>query len=296
MLEPSADEIRKWSNSVAQFMIDYLEGLRRRPVYRHTSSREIRSRLDPALPVKGTDFDSLLNVFQETIVRFSRQNAHPRMLGYVQSPGTPIAVFADLLASTLNANLTIWRSAPAPVDLERLTIDWIRQILGFKTGAGGLFVSGGSMANLIGIAMARQTKDYSSAPLRLYASSETHFSVAKAAALLGIGRENVRYVAVDERFRIRTDDLVAKIIADLEAGYVPFCVVANAGTVNTGANRSVGRDPRDCGPLPALDARGWKLWLYSRNRRENCSKAWSRQTRSPWILTNGFISRWMLAA
>ncbi len=232
MLEPSADEIRKWSNSVAQFMIDYLEGLRRRPVYRHTSSREIRSRLDPALPVKGTDFDSLLNVFQETIVRFSRQNAHPRMLGYVQSPGTPIAVFADLLASTLNANLTIWRSAPAPVDLERLTIDWIRQILGFKTGAGGLFVSGGSMANLIGIAMARQTKDYSSAPLRLYASSETHFSVAKAAALLGIGRENVRYVAVDERFRIRTDDLVAKIIADLEAGYVPFCVVANAGTVN----------------------------------------------------------------
>jgi len=235
MLEPSADEIRKWSNSVAQFMIDYLEGLRRRPVYRHTSSREIRSRLDPALPVKGTDFDSLLNVFQETIVRFSRQNAHPRMLGYVQSPGTPIAVFADLLASTLNANLTIWRSAPAPVDLERLTIDWIRQILGFKTGAGGLFVSGGSMANLIGIAMARQTKDYSSAPLRLYASSETHFSVAKAAALLGIGRENVRYVAVDERFRIRTDDLVAKIIADREAGYVPFCVVANAGTVNTGA-------------------------------------------------------------
>src|SRR6266487_5057681 len=235
MLEPSADEIRKWSNSVAQLMIEYLEGLRRRPVYRHTSSREIRSRLDPALPVKGTDFDSLLNVFQETIVRFSRQNAHPRMLGYVQSPGTPIAVFADLLASTLNANLTIWRSAPAPVDLERLTIDWIRQILGFKTGAGGLFVSGGSMANLIGIAMARQTKDYSSAPLRLYASSETHFSVAKAAALLGIGRENVRYVAVDERFKIRVDDLVAKITADLEAGYVPFCVVANAGTVNTGA-------------------------------------------------------------
>src|SRR5213082_4211420 len=235
MLEPSADEIRKWSNSVAQFMIDYLEGLRRRPVYRHTSSREIRSRLDPALPVKGTDFDSLLNVFQETIVRFSRQNAHPRMLGYVQSPGTPIAVFADLLASTLNANLTIWRSAPAPVDLERLTIDWIRQILGFNARAGGLFVSGGSMANLAAIAAARQTKDDSSGRLRIYASRETHFSVAKAAALLGIGRNNVCHVAVDERFKIRVDDLVAKITADLEEGYVPFCVVGNAGTVNTGA-------------------------------------------------------------
>jgi aromatic-L-amino-acid/L-tryptophan decarboxylase len=235
MLEPSADEIRDWGNSVTQFMIDYLGGLRDRPVYRHTSSRDIRDGLDPALPTKGIDFDGLLKVFRETIIPFSRQNAHPRMFGYVQSPGTPIAAFADLLASMLNANLTIWRSAPAPVELERLTIDWIRQILGFNAGAGGLFVSGGSMANLIGIAMARQTKNDSSGRLRIYVSQEGHFSVAKAAALLGIGQENVRNVAVDECFRIRKDDLVAKITADLEAGYVPFCVVANAGTVNTGA-------------------------------------------------------------
>jgi len=199
------------------------------------SSGRIRNRIDPALPSKGTDFDDLLKVFREAIVPFSRQNAHPRMFGYVQSPGTPLAAFADLLASTLNANLTVWRSAPAPVELERLTIDWIRQILGFNAEAGGLFVSGGSMANFAAIAAARQVKDCSSGRLRIYVSSETHFSIAKAAALLGIGRENVRQVAVDERFRIRVDDLVAKITADLEAGYVPFCVAANAGTVNTGA-------------------------------------------------------------
>jgi len=235
MLEPSPDEIRHWGNSVIEFMADYLGGLRDRTVYRHTSSREIRSGLDATLPINPIDFDGLLKVFRETIVPFSRQNAHPRMFGYVQSPGTAIVAFADLLASTLNANLTVWRSAPAPVELERLTIDWIRQILGFNAEAGGLFVSGGSMANLIGIAMARQTKDRSSGRLRIYASSETHFSIVKAAALLGIGRENVCHVAVDERFRIRIDDLVAKITADLEAGYVPLCVVANAGTVNTGA-------------------------------------------------------------
>jgi glutamate/tyrosine decarboxylase-like PLP-dependent enzyme len=235
MLDPSADEIRDWGNSVTEFMIKYLGDLRDRRVYRHTSSREIRDRLDAALPAKGIDFDSLLKVFCETIVPFSRQNAHPRMFGYVQSPGTALAAFADLLVSTLNANLTVWRSAPAPVELERLTIDWIRQILGFDAEAGGLFVSGGSMANLAAIAAARQAKDHPSDRLRIYASSETHFSIAKAAALLGIGRENVRIVAVDERFKIRVDDLVAKITADLEAGYVPFCVVANAGTVNTGA-------------------------------------------------------------
>src|SRR5437660_6605966 len=235
MLDPTPDEIGDWGNSVIQLMAEYLGGLRDHKVYRHISSRDIRDSLDPALPTKGIDFDALLKVFRENIIPFSRQNAHPRMFGYVQSPGTPLAAFADLLASTLNANLTVWRSAPAPVELERLTIDWIRQILGFNAEAGGLFVSGGSMANLAAIAAARQAKDYSSDRLRIYASSETHFSVAKAAALLGIGRENVRHVAVDEHLRMRADDLVAKITGDLEEGYVPFCVVANAGTVNTGA-------------------------------------------------------------
>src|SRR5205809_163609 len=235
MLDPSADEIRDWGNSVIQLMADYLGNLRDRKVYRHMSSREIPDRIDHTVPTKGIDLNGLLKVFRETVIPFRRQNAHPRMFGYVQSPGTPLAAFADLLASVLNANLTVWRSAPAPVELERLTIDWIRQILGFNAGAGGLFVSGGSIANFAAIAAARQAKDYLSGRLRIYASSETHFSIAKAAALLGIGRENVRLVAVDERFRMRLDDLVAKITADLEAGYVPFCVVANAGTVNTGA-------------------------------------------------------------
>jgi len=235
MLDPSADEMRAWGNSVVELMVDYLGEVGGRKIYGDFSSREIRARLDDALPANGGDFDSLLKVFRETIIPFSRQNAHPRMFGYVQSPGTPLAAFADLLASTLNANLTAWRSAPAPVDLERLTIDWIRQILGFDSGAGGLFVSGGSMANFAALAAARQAKNESSSRLRIYASSETHFSIAKAAMLLGIGRENVREVAVDESFRIRTDDLVAQITGDLKAGHIPFCVIGNAGTVNRGA-------------------------------------------------------------
>src|SRR5437660_7251220 len=233
MLDPTPDEIGDWGNSVIQLMAEYFGDLRDRRVYRRMSSCEIHNRLEPAMPIKGIDFDDLLKVFRETIIPFSRQNAHPRMFGYVQSPGTPLAAFADLLASTLNANLTVWRSAPAPVELERLTIDWIRQILGFNAQAGGLFVSGGSMANLAAIAAARQAKDDSSGRLGIYASSETHFSIAKAAALLGIGRENVRFVAVDERFKIRVDDLVAKITADLEAGYLPFCMVANTVTAHT---------------------------------------------------------------
>jgi aromatic-L-amino-acid/L-tryptophan decarboxylase len=254
MLEPSADEINDWGKSVMQFMIDYIGGLRGRPVYRHTSAREIRRALDSPLPAKGTDFDSLLTIFRETIVPFSRQNAHPRMFGYVQSPGTPIGAFADLLASTLNANLTIWRSAPAPVELERLTIDWIRQILGFPAEAGGLFVSGGSMANLAALAAARQTKYDSLGRLRIYGSTAMHFSILKAASLLGIGPDNVQQVAVDECFRMRIDDLVAKIDADLKDGYVPLCVIGNAGTVDTGAIDPLG-EIRDV-------ANRFKLWMH----------------------------------
>jgi glutamate/tyrosine decarboxylase-like PLP-dependent enzyme len=254
MLEPSADEIREWGDSVTQFMIQYLGGLRDRPAYRRTSSREIRSAIDSNLPIKGTDFDSLLKLFRDTIVPLSRQNAHPRMFGYVQSPGTPIGAFADLLASTLNANLTIWRSAPAPVELERLTIDWIRQILGFPAEAGGLFVSGGSMANLAALAAARQTKQQSLGRLRIYASSATHFSITKAAALLGIGRENIQQVAVDECFKMRIDDLVAKITVDLEASFVPLCVIGNAGTVDTGAIDPLG-EIRDV-------AKRYQLWTH----------------------------------
>jgi aromatic-L-amino-acid decarboxylase len=254
MLDPSGDEIREWGDSVIRFMTDYFGDLRDRRVYGQMSSREIRDRLDRAIPTKASGFDHLLKVFRETIVPFSRQNAHPRMFGYVQSPGTPIAAFADLLASILNANLTVWRSAPAPVEMERLTIDWIRQILGFNTEAGGLFVSGGSMANLAAIAAARQAKDDPAGRLRIYASSETHFSIAKAAALLGIGRENLCDIAVDGRFRIQTDDLVAKITADLDAGHTPFCVVANAGTVNTGAVDSL-KDIREI-------ADRFQLWMH----------------------------------
>ena len=254
MLDPSVEEVRDWGDAVVKLMTEYLGDLRDRKVYRQMSSRTIREQFDATLPRKGSDFDNLLKGFRETIIPFSRQNAHPRMFGYVQSPGTALGAFADLLASMLNANLTVWRSAPAPVELERLTIDWIRQLLGFSAKAGGLFVSGGSMANFSAIATARQKKAGASDRLRIYASSETHFSIAKAAALLGIGRENVCQIDVDERFRISTDDLVSKIAADLKAGHVPFCIVANAGTVNTGAVDPL-TDVREV-------ADRFKLWMH----------------------------------
>jgi aromatic-L-amino-acid/L-tryptophan decarboxylase len=263
-LDPAADEIRRWGNAAVETMADYLDSLRDRRVYPKTTARQIREELDRTLPKEGVKFDRLLETFNKVIVATSRHNGHPRMFGYVQAPGTAIAALADLLASTLNANLTAWRSAPAAVEIERLTIDWIKQILGFKADAGGLFTSGGSMANLAALATARRarapadltSKGAQSLPqaMRVYVSEETHHSVVKAAVLLGLGRDNVRTVNVDERFKIRLDDLVAKITQDLEAGHLPFCVVANAGTVATGA----------FDPLAQVKevARRFNLWMH----------------------------------
>ena len=114
-LDPSASEIRRDGHSAVDFVADYLGTIRERRVYGQTSAGQIRALLDRALPQEGAPFEQVLEDFREVLVPNSRHNAHPRMFGYVQAPGTATAAIADLLASTLNANLTAWRSAPADV-------------------------------------------------------------------------------------------------------------------------------------------------------------------------------------
>ena len=263
-LDPSPEAIRAFGHAAVETMADYLGSVHERRLYPEVSSQAIRSQLDSSLPQEGVPLEQLLDDFRDVLVPNSRQNAHPRMFGYVQAPGTATAAVADLLASVLNANLTAWRSAPAAVELERLTIEWIKQIVGCHAGAAGLFVSGGSMANFAGLAAARRAKapaEFARAgaqsqprAMRIYTSEETHHSIAKAATLLGIGSDNVRQVQVDSRFGIRLNDLETMIKEDLWEGHLPFCIVANAGTVNTGA----------CDPLGEISeiAKRFDLWMH----------------------------------
>jgi aromatic-L-amino-acid decarboxylase len=255
LLDPSPAEFQRMGRAALEAMTNYLSSIRDRPLYPRTNANEIRTRLESSLPNEPSEFERLLETFTEAILPLSRHNAHPRMFGYVQSPGIAIASIADFLASTLNANLTAWRSAPAAVELERLTINWIKEIVGFDQSAAGLFVSGGSMANMAALAVARQVKTANrGAAMRIYCSHETHHSIEKAALLLGIGRENVRKISVDAQFKIRLDELVAKVEEDAAAGHQPFCIVGNAGTVMTGAIDSLGQ--------LADIARRFKLWLH----------------------------------
>jgi glutamate/tyrosine decarboxylase-like PLP-dependent enzyme len=244
-------------------VISYYESLAAgRAVLQPTTSAALRGRLEEPLPQEGTDFEKALGMLTETAVEFSRHSAHPRFFGYVSSPGNAVNAMGSMVASALNINVTGWRSAPVGTEIERLTIRWLQEMIGFPTSAGGLLVSGGSMANFAGLAAARSAKapgdvvrdGLGGARMRLYVSEEGHFSVRKAAAMLGIGTANVRSVRTNDRQQMDLEDLARRLREDRAAGYLPFCVVAAAGTVASGA----------VDPIAAIAkfARAENLWLH----------------------------------
>jgi glutamate/tyrosine decarboxylase-like PLP-dependent enzyme len=263
-LDPSPARLREMGAAALDRLVRYYEGLPARRISPAASAREIFDSVQETLPGEGCPFEELLCDVDRLAFDCSRHNGHPRFFGYVASPGAAVASLGDMLASALNTNVTSWRSAPGATEIERVTIEWIKQIVGFSAQGTGLFVSGGSMANLCALAAAREARSGAdvaelgmrAAPraLRLYVSSEGHFSISKAASLLGIGRANVCEIPADARLRLDTAALAAAVEADIAAGCQPFCVVANAGTVGTGAF-----DPLD--EIAAV-AQRYGLWLH----------------------------------
>src|ERR1051326_7796257 len=200
-LTTSAEQIRKMGHVALETVISYYESLENgRAVLKRSTSGELRARFDEALPAEGSPFEEALGKVAGTAVEFSRHSAHPRFFGYVSSPGTAVTSLGSIVASELNINVTAWRSAPVGTEIERLTIRWLAEMIGFPRDAGGLLVSGGSTANFAGLAAARSAKapgdvvrdGMAGARMRLYVSEEGHFSIRKAAAMLGIGTANLR--------------------------------------------------------------------------------------------------------
>src|ERR1035438_4801572 len=215
---------------------------------RPTTSAGLRQRLDEPAPSTGLPFTDLLGTVRDVVEEFSRHNGHPRFFGYVSSPGAPVAAMGSMIAAALNINVTCWRSGPAATEMELLCIRWIQEMLGYPMDGAGLLVSGGSMANFAGIAAARSAKapgnvvrdGMGGARMCLYASAAAHFSIRKAAAMLGIGAANLRSVKTDGDLRMDLADLDRLVRQDRDAGHLPFCVVASAGTAGTGAVDPIG--------------------------------------------------------
>lgn len=195
------------------------------------------------IPRSPKNVSSLLGDVVTRVFPNSRQNGAPGFFGYVASPGTPLTALGDLAISALNTNVTGWRSAPAGTTIEQTVINWIRDLLGMPMQAGGLFVSGGSMANFSGLAAARsavfpQAAEAGLSPEsnpRIYATEEVHLSIPKAASMLGLGTKSMRYVRHDGRMRMDIAALERAIREDRDQGFTPLCIVGSAGTAATGA-------------------------------------------------------------
>jgi glutamate/tyrosine decarboxylase-like PLP-dependent enzyme len=235
-VEISTDQFRRLAERVTKLAADYLESIDAQAISPATNGEETLRLFRAAMPEAGIG-EEALNALPE-VMRLSRvQNG--RFFGYVLGSGEPVGAVADLLASVLNQNVTAWRSGPAAVMIEQTVVGWLAQAIGCP-GFRGHLTGGGSSANLMGLAMARETK----APANekgiasggiVYASSEIHMSIPKSIALLGIGRDNVRLISTDASFRMIPEELEARILQDKVAGRTPIAVVASAGTVSTGA-------------------------------------------------------------
>ena len=251
---------RKLAHRALDDAFDAMATVRERPAWQSVPAA-VRAEFKAPLPLKGEGAEAAYQDYQKLVAPYPLGNTHPRFWGWVIGSGTPMGVVADMLASALNPNCSDFDHGAANVELQ--VIAWLKEMMGFPAQASGLLVSGGSVANLVGINVARSAlagfdvhgEGLNGHPrLVLYASSETHNSVNKAAELMGLGATSLAKIPVDDDYRIDVAALKARIKADRIAGLKPFCVVGNAGTVNTGA-------VDDLDALADL-CRDEKLWLH----------------------------------
>jgi len=209
--------------------IEYLRHVRERPTW-SPIPRHVKETYAAQLPLEPTPVAEVYAEFHQTILPYPPGNIHPRFWSWVHGTGTFTGALADMMASVMNANCAIGEHSAMYID--RQVLNWCKTMMGFPAEAGGLLVSGGSMGNFTALAVARKAARQGG-ELVAYGSSETHTCVTKALKILGL--DGLQSVPVDEHYRIRIDILRERIAADRAAGKIPFCIIGNAGTVNTGA-------------------------------------------------------------
>ncbi|MFZ0743106.1 MAG: aspartate aminotransferase family protein [Terracidiphilus sp.] len=263
-LAMGSQEFRVLGYQLIERIAGFLDSLPQRPVTAAESPSDVRQALDAhrSLPQQGADPAELLNHAADLLFDHSLFNGHPRFWGYITSSAAPIGALGELLAGAVNPNVGAWLLSPMASEIEAQTIRWVAEMLSYPVDCGGLFVSGGNMANFVCFLAAREAKSgwdvrakgMGGTRLRVYCSKEAHTWIQKAADISGMGTDAIRWIPVDEEMRIDLTALRAQILSDIEAGDKPAIVVGNAGSVSTGA----------IDPLPELAelCREFNLWFH----------------------------------
>ncbi len=264
-IDVSPDQFRAAGHELIDCIADVLAGIHERDVTSGLSVSDIRDLIDAAadMPDEGCEFGPLLSQTTELLTAHSLYNGHPKFLGYITSSPAPIGMLADLLASAVNANVGAWTLSPVATEIECQTVRWIAELLDYPTSCSGVLVSGGNVANHVGLYTALRSVFPRDSAVRtpdqlakatLYASTETHTWIEKAIDMFGFSPDALRSIKVDSSQRLELQDLESKLSEDLDAGCIPVAVIGTAGTVSTGA----------IDPLPAMArvCREHKVWFH----------------------------------
>ena len=237
-LDLDFETMQRLGHQVTDLIAEHLATVREQPVIASAP----RSVLNPALleppPGKPAGFDSIVRTLKESVFPYHAREPHPGFMAYVPSSPTFPSLLGDWIATGFNFYAGVWPVAAGPNQIEVVVLEWIRSWISMPEGASGLLTSGGSAANLTAMVAARHAaieRGAEMSRLTVYASSQAHSSVVRAAWVAGLSRGNVRVVNVDASFRIIPAHLAELVAADRDAGMNPCMVVASGGTTNTGA-------------------------------------------------------------
>lgn len=247
-LDLDPEKFRELGYRVIDMIAEYYAKIRDVPVFPAKTSREVAAIFDEPLPTRGSDPGPILDAWRDKVLPNATHLGSPRYFGFVNGSGTMIATLAEALASAVNMNVGAWKPAPAATEIERRTIAWIAELIGYPKDCGGYFLSGGTMANFAAILTAlRNTAGYDTTEeglqterrkgrFTIYMSDhEGHSSIVRAADMLNLGRRAIRRVPSHDDFTMDVAALEGMLDDDVARGDVPFCVVGQVGSINVGA-------------------------------------------------------------
>ncbi len=241
----SKTEFRKIGHHLVDTISELLDTIDERPVTTGESPEQLQKILGASsLPEEGIQASKILSKATDLLLNHSLFNGHPKFLGYITASPAPIGVLAEMLATSVNQNVGANILSPMATEIEKQSIKWLAEFIGVSPSCGGIFVSGGNMANFTAFLAARTTKAPESIKERgisnetqkmvVYCSRATHIWIEKAAVLFGLGSSAIRWIQADEKNRMNIEMLEYTIKNDMRNGCKPLMVIGNAGDVSTG--------------------------------------------------------------
>ncbi len=246
-LSLSKEDMRKLGYQAVDILVNHLTTLKDKNVTRRSEKKKLVEVFQEPIPREGMNPFKLLSMVETQVFDNTMHVNHPRFFAFVSSPSNYVSVLADFLSTGFNIFSGTWLQASAPAQIELTTINWLTEFFGLpRNSSGGLFLSGGSMANLTGLILAREHVKSTGNDGVIYYSDQTHSSIEKGAKVLGKEGIQVRKISTTNHFKLDIDALERSIKEDREKGLQPLCIVANAGTTNTGAIDDLAKISKIC--------------------------------------------------